>query len=320
MFSEKLVGLRWSLVQVTAHTAISIKILCFYFLEFGMFIALSRFISPVSCPKHTLVYSTQNVENAPVFAARGVVRRFMSITFACISADGQTRSAVGTMFSEKLVGLRWSLVQVTAHTAISIKILCFYFLRIGMFIALSRFISPVSCPKHTLVYSTQNVENAPNFITRGIVRRYMRITFACISAGGQTRSAVGSMFSEKLGGLRWSLVQVTAHTAISIKILCFYFFQIGMFIALSRFISPVSCLKHTPVYSTQTVENAPNFITRGVVRRYMRITFACISAGGRTNGLGKVGRAHAAQSIQQWSDIVHTTKFSIYGICAYLGQ
>ena len=56
-------------------------------------------------------------------------------------------------------------------------------------------------------------------------------------------------------GLLWSLVEVTPHTAIAIRIAVFCLLQIGSFVVLSRFVSPVSCTKPTPVY-------------RGVVEHY----------------------------------------------------
>ena len=163
-----------------------------------MFIALSRLISLVSRPKHNLFTS----------------RRSLLLVFPLVAEPARQ--------SAQWFGKSWAgsdgVWRRTRHTLrYPSKYFVFIFFQIGMFIALSRFISPVSCLKHTPVYSTQTVENAPNFIARGAVGRYMRITFACISAGGRTTSAVGSMVWEKLGGLRRSLVQVTAHTAIFIK-------------------------------------------------------------------------------------------------------
>jgi len=48
---------------------------------------------------------------------------------------GRTSSVVGSMFWEKFVGLRSSLVEVRGHTGIAIKICSFYFLENGMFIS-----------------------------------------------------------------------------------------------------------------------------------------------------------------------------------------
>jgi len=47
------------------------------------------------------------------------------------AAGGRTSFVVGLVFWEKLVGLRRSLVEVRAHTAIAIKKYSFYFLKIG---------------------------------------------------------------------------------------------------------------------------------------------------------------------------------------------
>jgi len=78
---------------------------------------------------------------------------------------------------------------------------------------------------------------------------------------------------EKFVGLRWSLVEVKPPTAIGVKIQCVYFFQIGIFIAQSRFISPSECPKHTPVYAMQNAQNHAKFTIRGVVTRYTHSTF-----------------------------------------------
>jgi len=106
---------------------------------------------------------------------------------------------------------------------------------------------------------------------------------------GRTSSGVGSMFWENLVGLSWSLGAVASHTPVGLKIRSFYFPRISMFITLSLFISPVSCSKHTPSYSTQNTENTQKTNTKGVVRRCMHIALSCIWL--EVNVLGKLGRA-----------------------------
>jgi len=53
----------------------------------------------------------------------------------------------------------------------------------------------------------------------------------------------------------------------------FYFLEIGMFISQTSSISPVSCLKHTPLYSTQNIRKHPKTFTRG----YILTTLSSIS-------------------------------------------
>ena len=165
-----------------------------------------------------------------------------------------------------------------------------------MFIKISRLISPVSFLKHTLVYSTQNTENTPKITTRGAVGRYIRINFPFFSLTvGPARESAQS-FGEICSGSDGVWRRVHCTLPQTSKIWCFYFLEICMFIKISRLISPVSCLKHTPVYSTQNPENALKINTRGAVGRYIRVIFSVFrlwsdQLGGRLNVLGKSARA-----------------------------
>jgi len=51
-------------------------------------------------------------ENTPEYATRGVFRRYTKNHLTKYLAAGRTRSAVGSMLWEKLVGPGWSLVVV----------------------------------------------------------------------------------------------------------------------------------------------------------------------------------------------------------------
>ena len=94
-------------------------------------------------------------------------------------AGGRTSSVVGSMFWEKFVGLRSSLVEVRAHTGKSHPNMKFYFLEIGMFISQTSSISPLSCLKRAPFYNTQNARKHPKTSTRGVVRRYI-LTVFCV--------------------------------------------------------------------------------------------------------------------------------------------
>jgi len=87
----------------------------------------------------------------------------------------------------------------TTHSNSSPNML-FSFLQIGIFIALSRFKSSVSCPKKTPVYSTKNTGNVPKYATGGVARRYMHIIFPSLSlvVGLARRSA--QCFGESWSG------------------------------------------------------------------------------------------------------------------------
>jgi len=91
--------------------------------------------------------------------------------FIAYCAGGQTSSAVGRLNVLGKVGRAQMEFRAghTTHCDIH-QNMKFFFLQIGMFITLSRFISPLSCPKHTLFCDTQRVENIPKFTARCTVR------------------------------------------------------------------------------------------------------------------------------------------------------
>ena len=57
----------------------------------------------------------------------------------------------------------------------------------------------------------------------------------------------------------------------------FYLLEIVMFITQTSSISPVSCPKPTPLYSTQKARKHIKSPTRGIVRRYILTTLSSIS-------------------------------------------
>jgi len=179
------------------------------------------------------------------------------------------------------------------HTPVAITICCLYFPTNALFVAQSRFVSPVPCLTHTLVYSTQNTENTPKITTRGAVGRYIRINFPFFSLTVGPAREPAQSFGEICSGSDG--VWRRAHCTLpqTSKIWCFYFLEICMFIKISRLISLVSCLKHTPVYSTQNPENALKINTRGAVGRYIRVIFSVFSlvvgpARGSAECFGKI--------------------------------
>jgi len=136
-------------------------------------------------------------------------------------------------------------------------------------------------------------------------------------AGRRTSWVVGSMFWGKFVGLRWSLVEVTAHTGIGLKICSFYFLEMGMFISQTSSISPVSCLKHNPLYCTQNarkhLKTSPGVLSGDISSPlYQVFCWSSDQLGCQLNVLGKVRRAqiefgcgrithpHAPQNMQMF--------------------
>jgi len=105
--------------------------------------------SNVECPHNALAMQFQcifldyHARNTPLLKARKCQK--MRKTSCCQAIyphhfikffyGRRTSSVVASIFWGKFVGLRSSLVEVTAHTGIGLKIYSFYFLEIGMFIS-----------------------------------------------------------------------------------------------------------------------------------------------------------------------------------------
>jgi len=139
-------------------------------------------------------------------------------------------------------------------------------------------------------------QKIPKNLHQGCCRAICPHHFIKYFAGRRTSSVVGSIFWGKFVGLRSSLVEVTAHTGIALKICSVYFLKIGMFISQTSSISPVSCLKHTPLYSTQNARKHPKpppGVLSGDISAplYSVFRWSLDQLGGRLNVLGKVRRA-----------------------------